>query len=110
MGCQQSIELSSSKSGGAGGKVASTAERLLSLRNNRSSGLEPPKLDSSGRLLPEEVARRTFNSTTNSKAVLGTTHKIEVEVGRKVAVAAYPSPLSRVFHRSDGVSQSVSHH
>lgn len=77
--------------------MASTAERLLMLRNNRSSGLEPPKLDSSGQLLPEEIARRTFNSTTNSKAVLGTNHKIEVEVGRSVFfVAAFPLPLAIV--------------
>jgi hypothetical protein len=67
--------------------VGSTADRLLALRNNQKrmhGHLPPPLLDARGRMLPEEIQKRTTTSQANKLLRLGRDHEILVEVSRSV--------------------------
>ena len=66
-------------------RMKSRAQRLKEKKANdnagTSSGLEPPKLDDSGKLTAEEVVKRSTSSITSKILELGTdSHKITVEV------------------------------
>lgn len=93
MGCQQSVPEQQSrpvKGVGQTERLVNRAQRIKeassralkhisSSENLEASGCArdiekptPPKLDSSGNLMPEEVVRRTSSSITNASAMLGT--------------------------------------
>jgi hypothetical protein len=70
--------------------VGSTADRLLALRNNQKrmhGHLPPPLLDARGRMLPEEIQKRTTTSQASKLLRLGRDHEILVEVSQRRSFA-----------------------
>lgn len=89
MGCEQSTPVhaesqqqnQSLKGVGQTERLVSRAERI---KSKKSGGAPAPKLDTAGKLMPEEIARRTESSPTTVTATLGTKENpVTVEVSQR---------------------------